>query len=148
MENQAAKIIDGVQRIKLLTAVDVCLDVADKFLDINTLSLKGYFAGVTEFVSETFLFVSRLPADWIETAPIADDRLQLRLNVADRRVIRELLDEVTQEPIARQAKAEIFADYSTHDKSAARRAIGTGNYDLYPHSFSKGTNFRIPSVQS
>ena len=59
-----------------------------------------------------------------------------------------VLDEVTQEPIAGQAKAEIFADYSTHDKSAARRAIGTGNYESYPHSFSKGTNFRIPSVQS
>ena len=97
MENQATKVVDRVQRVKLLTAVNVCLDVADKFFDINTLSVKGYFAGVTEFVSEAFLFVSRLPADWIETAPIADDRLQLRLNVADRMVIRESLDEVTQD---------------------------------------------------
>ena len=74
----------------------MCLDVVDKFLYINSLSLKGYFVGVTEFVRETFLFVSRLPADWIETAPIADDRFQLCLNVADRTVSWESLDEVTQ----------------------------------------------------
>ena len=97
MKNQATKVIDRVQCVKWLIAVDVGLDIADKFPDINALSLKGYFAGVAEFISEAFLFVGGLSADWIETAPIADDGLQLCFNVADRRVIWESLDEVTQD---------------------------------------------------